>query len=117
MVNPAALDLTLPPHHLPPPAQALLGEPLTMFGDGKQTRSFQHVSDLVAGMVAVMDNDEHLGPFNVGNPGVSPEKYIPAASLVGRSKQKAPWIPTTHKPTTHPTTHPTSQPTNQPTPD
>ena len=70
--KPAALDLTARrTSPLSPRAQALLGEPLTMFGDGKQTRSFQHVSDLVAGMVAVMDNDEHLGPFNVGNPGVS----------------------------------------------
>lgn len=50
-------------------SQALKGEPLTVYGDGKQTRSFQYVSDLVAGMVAVMDNDEHIGPFNVGNPG------------------------------------------------
>lgn len=50
-------------------SQALKGEPLTVYGDGKQTRSFQYVSDLIAGMVAVMDNDEHIGPFNIGNPG------------------------------------------------
>lgn len=50
-------------------AQALRGEPLTLYGDGSQTRSFQYVSDLVAGMVAVMDQDDHLGPFNIGNPG------------------------------------------------
>lgn len=47
--------------------QALTGTPLTIYGDGSQTRSFQYVSDLVAGMVAVMDGPE-TGPFNVGNP-------------------------------------------------
>ncbi|KAL4441845.1 hypothetical protein ABPG77_003761 [Micractinium sp. CCAP 211/92] len=50
-------------------SQALKGEPLTLFGDGKQTRSFQYVSDLIEGMVRVMDNEEHIGPFNIGNPG------------------------------------------------
>jgi UDP-glucuronate decarboxylase len=39
-----------------------------VYGDGQQTRSFQYVDDLIAGMVAVMDGDE-IGPFNVGNPG------------------------------------------------
>jgi len=48
-------------------SQALKGEPLTVYGDGKQTRSFQFVDDLIKGMVAVMDSD-HTGPFNVGNP-------------------------------------------------
>lgn len=50
-------------------AQAIRNEPLTIFGDGSQTRSFQFVGDLIKGMVAVMDNDEHIGPFNIGNPG------------------------------------------------
>lgn len=49
-------------------SQALKGEPITVYGDGKQTRSFQYVDDLVKGMVTVMDGD-HIGPFNVGNPG------------------------------------------------
>lgn len=49
-------------------AQALQGEPITVYGDGLQTRSFQYVDDLIAGLVAVMDGDE-IGPFNVGNPG------------------------------------------------
>jgi len=47
--------------------QAIKGEPLTVYGDGSQTRSFQYISDLIDGMVAVMDSD-HIGPFNVGNP-------------------------------------------------
>ena len=51
-------------------AQALRGESLTVYGDGLQTRSFQYVSDLVNGLMAVMDNTGgHLGPFNIGNPG------------------------------------------------
>lgn len=47
--------------------QALSGKPLTIFGDGKQTRSFCYVSDLVDGMYRLMMSDEHL-PTNVGNP-------------------------------------------------
>ncbi|CAL9184879.1 unnamed protein product [Musa hybrid cultivar] len=49
-------------------AQALRKEPMTVYGDGKQTRSFQYVSDLVDGLVALMEG-EHIGPFNLGNPG------------------------------------------------
>lgn len=44
------------------------GKPLTVYGDGTQTRSFQYVSDLINGMVTVMEG-EHIGPFNIGNPG------------------------------------------------
>ena len=48
--------------------QALLGEPITLHGDGSQTRSFVHVADEVRGLLAVLDG--HLtGPVNVGNPG------------------------------------------------
>lgn len=47
--------------------QALRGEPLTLFGDGLQTRSFCHVDDQVRGLLAVLGGD-HTGPFNVGNP-------------------------------------------------
>ncbi|VAH65736.1 unnamed protein product [Triticum turgidum subsp. durum] len=49
-------------------AQALRKHPMTVYGDGKQTRSFQYVSDLVAGLMALMES-EHIGPFNLGNPG------------------------------------------------
>uniref|UniRef100_A0A0D9V085 UDP-glucuronate decarboxylase n=1 Tax=Leersia perrieri TaxID=77586 RepID=A0A0D9V085_9ORYZ len=49
-------------------AQALRKEPLTVYGDGKQTRSFQYVSDLVEGLMSLMEG-EHIGPFNLGNPG------------------------------------------------
>lgn len=50
--------------------QALQGEPLTLYGDGSQTRSFCYVDDLVEGMIRLMDaDDEHTGPMNLGNPG------------------------------------------------
>ncbi|QHO23648.1 UDP-glucuronic acid decarboxylase [Arachis hypogaea] len=49
-------------------AQVIRKQPMTVYGDGKQTRSFQYVSDLVNGLVALMDG-EHVGPFNLGNPG------------------------------------------------
>ena len=50
--------------------QALKGEDITIYGDGKQTRSFQYVDDLVEGMVRMMDTrDSFLGPVNIGNPG------------------------------------------------
>ena len=48
--------------------QALQGRPLTVYGDGSQTRSFCYVSDLVDGLVALMEHDEHGGPVNLGNP-------------------------------------------------
>lgn len=47
--------------------QALKGEPLTVFGDGKQTRSFCYVSDLIAGIYALAMSDCHE-PVNIGNP-------------------------------------------------
>lgn len=49
-------------------AQALLGLPLTLYGDGLQTRSFCFVTDLVEGMVAVMERFEGPQPVNLGNP-------------------------------------------------
>lgn len=50
--------------------QALRDEPITIYGDGKQTRSFCYVSDLIAGFLALMDSpDEVTGPVNLGNPG------------------------------------------------
>jgi UDP-glucuronate decarboxylase len=50
--------------------QALKGEPITVYGDGKQTRSFCYVDDLIEGMVRLMATpDEVTGPMNIGNPG------------------------------------------------
>jgi dTDP-glucose 4,6-dehydratase len=48
-------------------SQALRGEPLTIYGDGMQTRSFCYVSDLISGILALADSSEHL-PVNIGNP-------------------------------------------------
>jgi dTDP-glucose 4,6-dehydratase len=47
--------------------QALSGKPLTIYGNGKQTRSFCYVSDLIEGIYRLMMSDEHL-PVNIGNP-------------------------------------------------
>jgi UDP-glucuronate decarboxylase len=49
--------------------QALKGEPITLYGKGSQTRSFCYVDDLVKGMTSMMDQDELVGPVNLGNPG------------------------------------------------
>jgi dTDP-glucose 4,6-dehydratase len=47
--------------------QALLGQPLTVYGDGSQTRSFCYVDDLVNGIVKLLYSEEHM-PVNIGNP-------------------------------------------------
>ena len=50
--------------------QALTNKDITIFGDGQQTRSFQYVSDLVEGMMRMMETeDDFTGPVNIGNPG------------------------------------------------
>lgn len=46
--------------------QALKGEDMTVYGDGKQTRSFQYIHDLIDGMIALMNSDE-TRPVNLGN--------------------------------------------------
>src|SRR3954464_14715800 len=47
--------------------QALAGKPITVYGDGSQTRSFCYVEDEVRGFLALLDSD-HVGPVNIGNP-------------------------------------------------
>jgi UDP-glucuronate decarboxylase len=51
--------------------QALRNEPITIYGEGTQTRAFCYVDDLVTGFLAMMDrtNDDFTGPVNLGNPG------------------------------------------------
>lgn len=49
--------------------QALRGEPITLYGDGSQTRSFCYVDDLVDGFLRMMDCEDFTGPVNLGNPG------------------------------------------------
>lgn len=48
--------------------QALRNEPITIYGNGQQTRSFQYVSDLIEGMIKMMEQDDFIGPVNLGNP-------------------------------------------------
>ena len=49
--------------------QALKGDDITIFGQGKQTRSFQYIDDLVEGMIRMMNSsNEFIGPVNIGNP-------------------------------------------------
>lgn len=48
--------------------QALQGQPITVFGDGRQTRSFCYVDDLIEGMMRMMDQNDEVGPVNIGNP-------------------------------------------------
>lgn len=49
--------------------QALKNEPITVYGDGSQTRSFQYIDDLAEGMIKMMENEkEFIGPVNLGNP-------------------------------------------------
>jgi len=49
--------------------QALRGEPITIYGDGSQTRSFCYVSDLIDGLMRLMNAEGLTGPVNIGNPG------------------------------------------------
>ena len=49
--------------------QALLNDPITIYGDGSQTRSFCYVEDLIEGFIRLMESpDELVGPLNLGNP-------------------------------------------------
>jgi UDP-glucuronate decarboxylase len=48
--------------------QALRGEDITVYGSGKQSRSFQYVDDLVQGLVRLMEVKDFTGPVNLGNP-------------------------------------------------
>lgn len=53
--------------------QALNNQDITIYGDGKQTRSFQYIDDLIEGMVRMMDTeDDFTGPINIGNPNEFP---------------------------------------------
>ena len=57
--------------------QALKGEPITVYGDGSQTRSFCYIDDLIAGLELLMGSAEEItGPCNLGNPEEQPVKNI-----------------------------------------
>jgi UDP-glucuronate decarboxylase len=48
--------------------QALRGEPITIYGEGQQTRSFCYVDDLITALIGFMEQDQTVGPINLGNP-------------------------------------------------
>ena len=69
--------------------QALRGEPLTVYGEGNQTRSFCYVDDLIEGFLRMMNQDAETGPVNIGNPVESTMHELAQAVLdVTGSKSK-----------------------------
>lgn len=56
--------------------QALRGEPLTVYGDGSQTRSFCYVTDMIRGLTDMIDHPDFMGPVNLGNPEEYPIQEI-----------------------------------------
>lgn len=75
--------------------QALLGHPITIYGDGKQTRSFTHVSDAVKGITALMETSDAEGDiFNVGNPdGISIEDLAKRIKEITGSNSEIVYVP------------------------
>lgn len=61
--------------------QALAGEPITIYGEGQQTRSFCYVDDLVTGLISMMDQTEEIGPVNLGNPNEITVKQLAQAVI------------------------------------
>ena len=76
--------------------QALQNKDITMFGAGQQTRSFQYVSDLVEGMIRMMENEQgFIGPVNLGNPGEFTMMQLAemVLALIPESKSKIVHLP------------------------
>jgi UDP-glucuronate decarboxylase len=73
--------------------QSLQGKPLTVYGDGSQTRSFCYVSDLVEGLIRLMNGD-FIGPVNLGNP----EEYTILELAQTIQAMINPGVPLTYKP-------------------
>jgi UDP-glucuronate decarboxylase len=61
--------------------QALRNQPLTLYGEGEQTRSFCYISDLVEGLIRLMNTDDHHQPVNLGNPGEFTIKQLAEAVI------------------------------------
>ncbi|MBM3296370.1 MAG: SDR family oxidoreductase [Candidatus Aminicenantes bacterium] len=74
--------------------QALRGEPLTVYGDGSQTRSFCYVSDLIEGLHGLMESGDLTGPVNLGNPSEFTILEL-AESILKQTKSRSPIV---HKP-------------------
>ena len=60
--------------------QALTSKPITIYGNGKQTRSFCYISDTVNGLISMMEQDKYVGPINLGNP--EELKIVDVANLI-----------------------------------
>ncbi|HXG29181.1 MAG TPA: UDP-glucuronic acid decarboxylase family protein [Nevskiales bacterium] len=75
--------------------QALKGEPITLYGDGSQTRAFCYVDDLVDGLMRLMNSDDEvIGPVNLGNPGEFTIKELAErVSRLTRSKSELVYKP------------------------
>ncbi|CAN7441352.1 SDR family oxidoreductase [Devosia sp. LjRoot16] len=72
--------------------QALKGEPITIYGDGNQTRSFCYVDDLIEGMLRLMETGPELpGPINIGNPGEFTMREL-AEMVVRQTGSKSPIV-------------------------
>ena len=61
--------------------QALKNVPITVYGDGKQTRSFCYISDMIGGMIKMMNQEKVIGPVNLGNPKDN-NSYLSLGSLI-----------------------------------
>ena len=73
-------------------SQALANEPMTVYGDGTQTRSFCYVSDLVRGLVFLSESN-HMGPFNFGNPKeISINQLASRISILTKSTSKIQYL-------------------------
>ena len=74
--------------------QALAGRPLTVYGEGSQTRSFCYVDDLIKGLTAMMEQNDFVGPMNLGNPGEFTIKELAQKIIkLTRSKSKIVYKP------------------------
>merc|ERR1712217_1008984 len=74
--------------------QALNGDDITIYGDGSQTRSFQYVDDLIEGFLRLMDQEETVGPMNIGNPHEFTMKELAEIVLdVTKSNSKIVYLP------------------------
>lgn len=72
--------------------QALKGKPITLYGDGEQTRAFCYVSDLIDGFIRLMDSPDHFtGPANLGNPGEFTIRQL-AEKIIEKTGSKSPVI-------------------------
>ena len=75
--------------------QALQGQNITIYGTGAQTRSFQHVHDLVSGLIALMESD-YSQPVNIGNPEEYTILEVRVRSLVRAAAARGRRAPTDH---------------------